>query len=274
MELINSVFEFAWLATQQIIVTSDNEAIHIKGFGSGFFFQYRDRTFLVTADHVTHLDDFDAGIRIGKDDYVWVLNNKNSTRELATMLTPIGGIYSFDLLDINDELSFEIPDMKDISFAILPDTFKYPFLTHELRIEDQVMVQAGKEKVIIKSECAAELKETDYCLIEGCVQCNIIDGIKLSRCNAIYQDLVLDSVDSDGYYIMKYSNPIVYNDWAGLSGGPVFTDKFRLIGMLIEVSKVNDDKIKVVPINKITELMDYAITYEESVLGQTRGNNV
>lgn len=30
---MNSAFEFAWLATQQVLVSSDD----IKGYGSGFF---------------------------------------------------------------------------------------------------------------------------------------------------------------------------------------------------------------------------------------------
>ena len=45
---------------------------------------------------------------LGKDDFLWVINNKNSTKELATALTPIGGLFSFDKIDIRDELSFEI----------------------------------------------------------------------------------------------------------------------------------------------------------------------
>ena len=33
MKEIKSVYEFAWLTTQQILVTSDAEGQHIKGFG-------------------------------------------------------------------------------------------------------------------------------------------------------------------------------------------------------------------------------------------------
>lgn len=260
MDEIKSVYEFAWLTTQQIVVTSDKNGSNIKGFGSGFFFQYRDKLFFVTADHVSHSDDFEEGMRLGRDEYVWVLNNKNSTTELATMLTPVGGLFSFDQMNVEDELSFEIPDMKDITFAILPNSFKYPFLTHELRVNNSVIVAAGKEKLIINSHCMAELKDTDYCLIEGCVQWDIKDGIKFFRCNAIHQDLTLYSIDVDGYYNLKYSGPVKYDEWAGLSGGPVFNDKFKLIGMVISVNEVKDT-VRVVPMKKITELMDYAIRF-------------
>ena len=51
---IKSVFEFAWLSTQQVVVTDDKKGEKIIGFGSGFFFHYRDHLFFVTADHVSH----------------------------------------------------------------------------------------------------------------------------------------------------------------------------------------------------------------------------
>ncbi len=261
---MDSIYEYAWLTTQQIVVTSDKDGQHIKGFGSGFFFSYKDRLFLVTADHVSHPDDFDTGIRLGKDDFVWVFNNKNSSTELATVLTPIGGLYYFDNIDLMDSLSFQIPDLKDITFAILPNSFKYPFLAHELCIEKQVIVPKGKEKVIINSQCASELKESDYCLIEGCVRWNIVNGIRINRYNVIHQDLRLEDINNDGYYILKHSIHVCYDDWAGLSGGPVFNNNYRLIGMAIRVNEQNDT-VLVMPINKITKLMDYVIQYEDSI---------
>lgn len=265
MDEIKSIHELAWLTTQQIVVTSDKKGCHIKTFGSGFFFQYRDKMFLVTADHVSHSDDFDEGKRLGKDYYLWVFNNISSTIELSTMLTPIGGLFSFDQLNTEDELSFDIPDMKDISFAMLPNSFKHPFLTHELKIDKDVIVEAGKEKLFISSECVAELSDTDYCLIEGCVKWDIKNGITLPRYNVFHQDLKLERINEDGYYILKYPNPVIYEEWAGLSGGPVFNDKGNLIGMAISVYEENAT-ICVIPIKKITDLIDLAIDFENKKL--------
>ncbi len=256
------LYEFAWLTTQQVVVTSDNKANNIKAFGSGFFLQYKNNLFFVTADHVSHSDDFEKGIRLEKDDYLWVFNNINS--KLSTILTPIGGLFSFDQMNTEDELSFDIPDMKDISFAMHPNSFKYPFLTHELKNNKGVIVEAGKAKIFICSECVAELSDTDYCLIEGCVKYDIKNGITLYKENVIHQGLKLERINEDGYYILKYPNPVIYEEWEGLSGGPVFNQKAQLIGMIIEVNK-NDDTVKVIPINKITELMDFAIKYEMSI---------
>lgn len=72
---MNSVFEFAWLATQQVLVSSDASAEDIKGYGSGFFYSIVI-SFFITADHVAHIDDFEEGLRLGKDDFLWVINNK------------------------------------------------------------------------------------------------------------------------------------------------------------------------------------------------------
>lgn len=262
---MNSVFEFAWLATQQVLVSSDASAADIKGYGSGFFLQYRNKLFFITADHVAHIDDFEEGLRLGKDDFLWVINNKNSTKELATALTPIGGLFSFDKIDIRDELSFEIPDMQDVTFSILSNSFKIPFLTHEIRVPDlNFEVAAGKEKIILNSECISELKESDYCLIEGCVKWNITDGIRLERSNVIHSNLKFKEFDDEGCYILSYPYKVVYQHWAGLSGGPVFNNAYQLIGMVIRVNE-DDDTIKVMPMKKITELMDYAIKYEDSI---------
>lgn len=257
---MESVYELSWMATQQVIVTSDNKGEKIKGFGSGFFIEYKDKLFFITADHVVHIEDHEVQMRVGKDDYIWVINNINSNEELSTMLTPIGGLYSFDQINLIDDLSLEIPDMEDISFAILPNSFKNPFLTNELKIEDKILVPCGKEKIIIKSECLDEIKETDYCLVESCVHWNL-DGIKLNRSNCIYQDLKLDGIDAQGDIILKYPFKIIHKDWAGISGAPVFNDSGRLIGMIIEVSEHNDT-IKVIPMKKILKLMDIALFHE------------
>ena len=40
----------------------------------------------------------------------------------------------------------------------------------------------------------------------------------------------------------------------------MFNDKFKLIGMVISVNEVKDT-VRVVPMKKITELMDYAIRF-------------
>ena len=92
----------------------------------------------------------------------------------------------------------------------------------------------------------------------------MVNGVKIERFNVIHQDLKFDSIDSDGNYIFKYPDPVIYENWAGLSGGPIFNDRYQLIGMVIRVNEYNDT-IVVMPIKEILRYMDYAIAYENNM---------
>ena len=256
------LIDVVWLSTQQVVVTKDKDAQRINNWGSGFFFQYRERLFFVTADHVAHYDDFEAGERLGKDNYVWVFNNKNEKGALATMLTPINGIFSFDLFDLDDVLP-EIPELKDIAFSIISEPIKETFLTHDLRDNDgNIIVQPGRIKICLHEEHVAELKPSDQCVVASCVKWNT-NGIMLERYNAIHDCLEFKEINNEGYYVLKYPAPVIPEHWKGISGGPVFNQEGCLIGMLIEVYDYNDTVV-VVPMKAIMHLMDYAIQYEES----------
>lgn len=256
------LIDVVWLSTQQVVVTKDKDAQKINNWGSGFFFQYRERLFFVTADHVAHYDDFEAGERLGKDYYVWVFNNKNEKGALATMLTPINGIFSFDLFDLDDVLP-EIPELKDIAFSIISEPIKETFLTHDLRDNDgNIIVQPGRIKICLHEEHVAELKPSDQCVVASCVKWNT-NGIMLERYNAIHDCLEFKEINNEGYYVLKYPAPVIPENWKGISGGPVFNQEGCLIGMLIEVYDYNDTVV-VVPMKAIMHLMDYAIQYEES----------
>lgn len=257
------LIDVVWLSTLQVVVTKDKEAQRINNWGSGFLFQYRERLFFVTADHVAHFDDFEAGERLGKDDYIWVFNNKNARGVLATILTPINGLYSFDLFNL-DEVLPEIPELKDIAFSIITKPIEEPFFTSELKdTNDTILVPAGKEKIIIKEDCVIEIESTDRCIVGGCVLWNT-NGVKLDRCNAIHDGMVLKEINAEGYYVLKYHEPVIVEHWKGISGAPVFNQVGRLIGMLIEVDE-NNDTVVVVPMKSIMRLMDYAIKCEETL---------
>lgn len=256
------LIDVVWLSTHQVVVTKDEEAQRINNWGSGFFFQYRERLFFVTADHVAHFDDFEAGERLGKDYYVWAFNNKNAQDALATMLTPINGIFSFDLFNLDDVLP-EIPELKDIAFSIISEPIKETFVTHDLRDNDgNTLVQPGRIKICLREDHVEELKPSDHCIVASCVRWKT-NGIRLERYNAIHEGLELKEINDEGYYVLKYPAPVIVDDWRGISGGPVFNQEGDLIGMLIEVDE-NYDTITVVPMKTIMRLMDYAIQYEES----------
>lgn len=258
-----SVYELLWRTTLQVVVTKDEEAQRIKNWGSGFLFNYKENSFFITADHVAHLDDFEMGQRLGKDDFVWAINNKNNPKELSTLLTPIKGIFSFDLFDLNDVLP-EIPILEDIAFSIVTGKIEVPFYTHELIDRDgNVIVPAGKEKLYIKEESVTEMDFSDYYIVGSCVKWNI-EGIRLDYLNVVHEDLAFKEVNADGYYVLKYPEPVIKEYWQGVSGAPVFNQLGRLVGMLIEVNEI-DDTVVVVPMKKIMHFIDYAIQYEETL---------
>lgn len=258
----NPLIDMVWLSTLQVVVTKDEEAQRINNWGSGFLFRYRERLFFVTADHVAHFDDFEAGERLGNDDFIWIFNNINVQGALATILTPVNGVFSFDLFNLNEVLP-EIPELKDIAFSIITKPIEKPLITRELRdANDTILVPAGKTKICLCEERVAELKPTDLCIVSGCVLWKT-NGVLLDCRNAVYDGLVLKVINAEGYYVLKYHAPVIANYWKGISGAPVFNQEGDLIGMLIEVDE-NNDTVVVVPMKAIMRLMDYAIQYEET----------
>ena len=257
------LLDLLWMATLQVVVTKDKNALIIKNWGSGFLFGYRKKLFFVTADHVAHFDDFVAGERLGKDDFVWVFNGRNQLDQLTTMVNPINGIYSFDLFNLDDVLP-EIPELKDMAFAILEKPIEPPLLTLALKdLDGTVLVPAGEDRLYLEEKCVAELKDGDICYVGSCVKWDI-SGVMLNYQSLVHRDLVLTEVNSDGYYVFKYHSPVVVNEWRGISGAPVFNQQGDLIGMLIEVDE-NYDTVTVVPMKTIMRLMDYAIKHEETI---------
>lgn len=258
--MCQTVFEFAWRVTQQLLIFDQNvmDYSRIKGWGSGFFFMYRDYLFLVTADHCIHYDDYTEG-RLGKDDKVCVVNNIYDKKEWRSTLTPFGVFFYFDKSDPNCP---EIPDLLDFAFAMRENSFPVPFLTRELKIGDDIICSAEKEKFIIKQEAVSDFREGNYYVCTGTVQNKIVNGMFNSCANALYVDLQFKGGDSEGNAILSYPYDVIYESWAGLSGGPVFDNEWKLVGVLVSVSESTNTVIAV-PIKKIMCFMDYAIKYEE-----------
>lgn len=174
-------------------------------------------------------------------------------------------IWSFFYFDLIDTQLPEIPDLQDLAFAIHENSFQAPFLTRELKKDDIIICENGKEKFILKSESIAEFDKERYYLCSGTVQNKIVNGMFLACANALHCDLKFLDYDSDGNALLRYPCVVIYDQWAGLSGGPILDDQFRLVGMLISVCE-SDNTVLAVPIRKILKLMDSAIMYEEQEL--------
>lgn len=260
--MCKSVFEFSWRVTQQLVIYDQDETdmSRIKGWGSGFFLEYKNRLFLVTADHCIHYDDYEEG-RIGKDDKVFVENNIFDKKEWRSILTPVGGFFYFEKLDPQFP---EVPDLEDLAFAMHDNLFQAPFLTRELKNNnDEIICEANKEKFILKSSTIVDFNKDRYYVCSGLVQNKIVNGMFEGCVNALHYDLRFKKYDSDGNAVLDCPYNVINDNWIGISGGPILDDQFHLAGMLIKVSEPQNI-IVAVPMKKILALMDSAIKYEES----------
>lgn len=257
--MCKSAFEFSWRITQQLVIFDQDETdmSKIKGWGSGFFLDYKNRLFLVTAGHCIHLDDYQEGW-LGRSDKICVVNNIYDKQQWQSTLTPFGGFYYFEKYDLRDA---EFPDLQDFAFAMHENKFEAPFLTRELKWDNEVLCEGSKEKFILKSDAVADFDQDRYYLCTGTVQNKIVNGMFNACVNAIYYNMRLREFDSDGNALLDYPDYVKYDNWAGLSGVPLLDDKCHVAGLVIRVCE-STNTIIAVPLRKVFKMMDYAIQFE------------
>ena len=263
-----TMMEYFWRASQQIVMLTPNEPAEkadIEGWGSGFFLQYRKRTFFVTCDHNLHmLDDYANGERTGLDFGVAVITNTtNPNNPLSMGLVTISGFYYFESLDIRLP---EIEDLKDVAFAEIKAPFPLPILTNIIvGMDGGVIVEEGLEKIIILEESLAEPAERKDYVMTGCIRNKIVDGIRMDRQTTFRNGIRYkkDKTNLNSQLVFENPTTIIYDDWKGLSGSPFFDENGCLIGMVNEVVDDGFD-IYVTPIKAITKLLDYAIMVENN----------
>lgn len=264
---IRNTYQYAWLCTQQLVISpeGDKNCSDICGWGSGFFLSHKDRFFFVTADHNLHIDDHKIGERTGKENHIFIHNNITDKEMMAPILTPMGNFNFYDrynyaplfdsknsIEDIDAEV-LSIPDLIDVAFCEVQKTIERPFLTHELSVENAVLVPAGEQKLVISSDNVAEPTSDCLYLVEGVVE-NEIKGIRNLRKNAIYQDLTY-AFTKDGDYYFDYPNAVRHKEWAALSGAPIFDNQCRLVGMVVRVVE-STNQIRVFPANEIIRIIE------------------
>ena len=260
--------EYFWRTSQQIVMLTPNEPAEkadIEGWGSGFFLQYRKRTFFVTCDHNLHmLDDYANGERTSMDFGVAVITNTTAPNNPLSMgLVTIPGFYYFESLDM--ELP-EIADLKDIAFAEIKAPFPLPILTNRIvGMDGSVIVKEGLEKITILEESLAEPDETKDYVVTGCIRNKIVDDIRMDRQTTFRNGIRYkkDKTNINSQLVFENPTTIIYDDWKGLSGSPFFDENGCLIGMVNEVVDKGFD-IYVTPIKAIIKLLDYAIVVEDS----------
>lgn len=259
---MKNVFELSWRATLPLMFFKREDKTYSNplGFGSGFFLLYRDRYVFVTADHNTHSEDFEKGERTSAENTVYIMTERVDYENFLTALIPITGFCDFTSFDLNDPNFSDFPDLVDISFKVFEEnSIPMKILSPRLEVGGEVLSEEG-EKMLIPMKTPIPLSKDDFCLVTGLVQNDIVRSMCIERKAAIHIDLQLKELDCDGYYVMSYPKSVKLEEWAGLSGAPVFNDKGGCIGMIIRGTE-GYDTITVVPIHKILNLIDVAMCF-------------
>ncbi len=99
-----SLTEILVKTTYQVVISKDQlfQSLPIA-FGAGFFINYKDHKFFITADHNIHIEDHKLNVRTGIDNYLGVLNNISNRNAISTLTTPISGFYFMESFDISKE---------------------------------------------------------------------------------------------------------------------------------------------------------------------------
>lgn len=274
-----SIYETLWRISQQLVTTTDKERTNIYGFGSGFFMQYKEHLFFVTANHVIHPKDEETNEPIDQDLYVSIINNKNVIHDdcIQTIFTPIGDIYTFEEYRLNKNIQtakdvaqlFNAPyDIPDIAIRMFgkDENFQYDFVTHELVADDgTIIVPHNLPKLKVPEDIAKDYTIGAFSLIMGTVKNDVKDA-KFERMNVFYQDLKYVEELPDGHLVLSCPETINLDYWKGLSGSPVMDQKGHIVGMLIEANDINNTII-VLPMKLIKKFMDLVISVEESSQG-------
>lgn len=260
-----TLLECFWKSSHQIVILSpgDNkENSEIVGWGSGFILKHKERFFFITCDHNVHLDDYDLGERTGIDYNVGVICNCKQPNEMLSMgLITIDGFYFFESVDIRQP---ELVDLIDIAFAEIKLPLPLPIYTNRLLDYDgeTILVPEGETKLFIDGSSIGMPNAKDEYIIAGCIRNDIHSEIRMDRLNA-FRDQIVYTGDKycDSYFVFENPAQVVYNDWKGLSGSPVFNNNGNLVGMLNRVVE-ETNHLYVTPIQTILRFIDYTIDHE------------
>lgn len=263
VEKMFSLTEILVKTTYQVVISKEKSfQSNPIAFGAGFFINYKDNLFFITADHNIHIEDYKKNERTGIDNYLAILNNISDRQTFSTIMTPIGGFYYMESFDISKEdLN---PQLIDVTISMVNrGKFEAPFYTDEdIRDGDTILVSPKEEKFEFLEEHIEEPKESDTYYVFGKINPHF-KGLFLHRDNTFKNDLKY--VDTFGnYMLLNYTEEIVYDNWAGLSGSPVINQNGKCVGVLCSVNE-GTKSVFVKPFSKIIPFLDTVILQEQII---------
>jgi hypothetical protein len=263
-----SMIEILVKTTYQIVVSKEKSFQSTPiGFGAGFFLNYKDNLFFLTADHNIHINDHEINERTGIDNYVCVLNNISDRETFTTMMTSIEGFYYMESFDVSKEdLN---PQLFDVAISLVDkNKFEAPFVTDEdIRDENGNQIVSPKEqKFDFLEEHMIEPSTSDTYYVFGKIRPEF-KGLFLHRDNTFKNDLRF--VDKFRSYLLLNTKEDIsdYEDWAGLSGSPVLNQEGKCIGVLCSVNE-GTKSVFVKPFNELVPLLDTIILQEKMLKEQ------
>ncbi len=264
-----SITEILVKTTYQVVISNEKSfQSNPIAFGAGFFINYKDKLFFITADHNIHIEDHKMSERTGIDNCLAILNNISDKMTFSTIMTPIGGFYYMESFDISKEdLN---PQLIDVAISMVDrGKFEAPFFTDEdIRDGDTILVSPNEEKFEFLEEHIDAPKESDSYYVFGKINPHF-KGLFLHRNNTFKNNLKY--IDTFGnYMLLNYTDEIVYDDWAGLSGSPVINQNGKCIGVLCSVNE-GTKSVFVKPFSKILPFLDTIILQEQ--ISKTKESN-
>lgn len=262
IERMFSLTEVLVKTTYQIVISKET-SFQSKpiAWGSGFFINYKDKLFFITADHNIHIEDHKKNERTGIENHLAVLNNVSDKITFSTMLSPIGGFYYMEKFDISKEdLN---PQLVDVAISLVDRTkFQAPFFTDEdIRDGETKLVSPNEQKFEFLEEHLTEPRTADTYYVFGKIKPHF-KGLFVHRENTFKNDLKYIDTYGD-FMLLNTTQVIVYEEWAGLSGSPVINQDGKCIGVLCSVNN-GTKSVYVKPFSRIKPLLDTIILQEKN----------
>lgn len=238
------------------------------GAGSGFILLHKGKSIFVTADHVCHPNDYEHKItkRSFDDKDVAIVNNytmKDRGGVEMPILTPIGGFYYFDKFKFTADKGFDDFTPYDATFAIMgADRFQTPFLSEPLYVANGEDVPGGLEMIQIPSGNVVTPNSTDCYIVYGHTRLRwAADNVHLVWDINHHEDMVYVREEGD-YYVLRPNEPIVNEQWSGISGSPVLNQEGGLLGILCS-GRPDLNEIYVMKMQSVLSLIDTTLRIEE-----------
>lgn len=223
-----------------------------QAYGTGFMVLYKGRTFFVTADHIAHVKDHDLKQRTGEDNVVGV--HTYTRKELSAQVIQLSETFYAEKYSIKTNKT----ELVDVCVTPLtPEQQATPFFTLTIDLPERT-IEKGEQMLILSEDGFSEPNENDTYYVCGHTRPHIKNGIFIEYQKAFKGNLKFRLRDGD-HLLFKTEDVITdYDEWAGISGAPIFNQEGKCAGIITSVNK-DSKMVWGYAVETIIMLMDLAI---------------